>query len=187
MYVCVWRWVGWRGSGGFFWQAITPPKQLLQAKITEHTPSTLSLTSAPISLSFPHPFHTAPMISQNLTHLCVSTLFQLPDASYIYHYHSVLHSIYMNPNQIWSFGVSLPKLPLILMGSIVLLLPQSIHIQCPDAIIALLRVFQEKLIKSPTPTSLVPLLSYQFPSHIFPFPSPPLPPTSSSSSSHPEY
>ena len=41
----------------------------------------------------------------------------------------------------WSFGVSLPKLPLILMGSIVLLLPPSTHTQCPDAIIALLRVF----------------------------------------------
>ena len=137
----------------------------------------------------PFPIHSIPPPWYHKTYhisLC------LPYSNSLMHPTYIINTLWSTPFiwiqiRFWSFGVSLPKLPLILMGSIVLLLPPSIHIQCPDAIIALLRVFQEKLIKSPTPTSLVPLLSYQFPSHLFPFPSPPLPPTSSSSSSHPEY
>ena len=130
------------------------------AKITEHTLSTLSLTSTPIPLSFPHPFHTAPMISQNLPHLSVSTLFQLPDTSYIYYHHSVLHSIYMNPKQVlvlWCFTTqATPYINGIHSTSP----PPSIHVQCPDAIIALLRV---RMSLAPTHlTSTFPFLYLDF-------------------------
>ena len=114
MYVCGWGGVGvcvcvWGGGGGgvlLTRHNTTPPKQPLQTKITEHTPSTLSLTSTPLSLSFPHPFQTVPMMSQNLPYLSVSTLFQLPDTSYICYYHSVLHSILYESKQVlvlWCF------------------------------------------------------------------------------------
>ena len=49
------------------------------------------------------PSKKSPLQSQNLPHLSVSTLFQLPDTSYICYYHSVLHSIYMNPKQVLVF------------------------------------------------------------------------------------
>ena len=72
-------------------------------------------------------------------------------------------------NKFWSFGVSLPNLPLISMGSIVLLLPQSIHVQCPDAIIALLRVLMSLAPSHSTSTFLFlypDLLRSPYTSHI---------------------
>ena len=88
MCVCV----GGGGGGGTSYRPHPSKTIPLQAEITEHT--FVSLPSPPPpSLSFPPSIPYYHHDITKLTNLSVSTIFQLPDTSYICYYHSVLHSI----------------------------------------------------------------------------------------------
>ena len=134
--------------------------QPLQAKITENTLPTLSLTSIPhlplLSPSIPYCPYDVTKLTRSL---CV---YPIPAPRYILH---MLLPLCAPLYFIWiqaGFGPLVFHYPSYkqLMWSIVLLLPPSIHVQCPDAIIALSRVLMSL---APThSTSTFPFLYLDF-------------------------
>ena len=115
-----------------------------------------------------HKYFPLPWLSHNSVKFPISSKIEPLSCLATKHFSLLLWVYYHNyrPLSIHQYLHQKPSFPIPFKRSVYQVLPHyHTHLLLPPV-----AVFQEKLIKSHPPTSLVPLLSYKFPSHFFLFP-----------------